>query len=124
MSNTGGADSSEESSRLVRAYAVTRGRTHSTYDDLEVETLVSTTARGEASAALLGLEQRAIVSLCRDVLSIAEISAWLDRPLGVTKVLVSDMADQQLVIVHRSVSTAARPDLALLERVLNGLRAM
>lgn len=124
MSNTGGADSSEESSRLVRAYTVTRGRTHSTYDDLELETLVSTTARGEASVASLDLEERAIILLCRDVLSIAEISASLDRPLGVAKVLVGDMADQLLVIVHRPVSSAARPDLALLERVLNGLRAI
>jgi hypothetical protein len=124
MSDTGGVDSSEESSRLVRAYAVTRGRTHSTYEDLEIETLVSTTARGEAAAPSLGFEQRAIVLLCRDVLSIAEISARLDRPIGVAKVLVSDMADELLVVVHRSVRPGSRPDLALLERVLNGLRAM
>jgi Protein of unknown function (DUF742) len=124
MSNTGGADNSGESSRLVRAYAVTGGRTRSTYDDLEIETLVSTTFRGEASALSLGLEERAIVMLCRDVLSIAEISARLDRPLGVAKVLIGDMADELLVIVHRPATSGARPDLALLERVLNGLRAM
>jgi hypothetical protein len=124
MTNTGSPDSSGESSRLVRAYAVTRGRTHSTYEDLELETLVSTTARGEASAPSLGFEQRAIVLLCREVLSIAEISARLDRPLGVAKVLVGDMANEMFVIVHRPVSSGRRPDLDLLERVLNGLRAM
>jgi hypothetical protein len=124
MSNTGGAHSSGEPSRLVRAYAVTRGRTHPRYDDLELETLVSTTSQGEASAPLLGFEQRSIILLCRDVLSIAEISARIDRPLGVAKVLVGDMADELLVIVHRPATSGGRPDLALLERVLDGLRAM
>ncbi|SRR6266705_2173090 len=124
MSNTGGAHSSEGPSRLVRAYAVTEGRTHSQRDDLELETLVSTSSYGEATASSLGLERRSITMLCRDVLSIAEISARLDLPLGVTKILVSDMAGEQLVIVHRPASSGGRPDLALLERVLDGLRAI
>jgi Protein of unknown function (DUF742) len=124
MSNTGGADRSGGSSRLVRAYAVTRGRTHSQHYDLELETLVSTTTRGEASASSLDFERRSIVLLCRDVLSIAEIAARLDRPLGVAKVLVGDMADDLLVIVHRQAGSGVRTDLALLERVLDGLRAM
>lgn len=124
MINTGGTDSSGESSRLVRAYAVTRGRTDSQHYDLELETLVSTTSRGEASAPSLDFERRSIVLLCRDVLSIAEIAARLDRPLGVAKVLVGDMADDLLVIVHRQASSGGRTDLALLERVLDGLRAM
>jgi hypothetical protein len=124
MSDTGATGGSRESSRLVRAYAVTRGRTHSNHYDLDLETLVSTTSRGEASAPMLGFEQRSIIHLCRNVLSIAEISAHLDRPLGVAKVLVGDMADDLLVVVHRRQSPEGRPDLALLERVLEGLRAM
>jgi hypothetical protein len=42
----------------------------------------------------------------------------------VTRVLVGDMADSGLVMVHRPTVTADRPDLALLERVLYGLRAI
>ena len=60
MSDTGATGGSRESSRLVRAYAVTRGRTHSNHYDLDVETLVSTTSRGEASAPMLGFEQREV----------------------------------------------------------------
>jgi hypothetical protein len=48
----------------------------------------------------------------------------LDLPLGVTRVLVGDMADEGLVSVHRPVSSAAQPDRALLQRVLAGLRAI
>jgi hypothetical protein len=124
MSNTGGADSSEGASRLVRAYAVTGGRTHSHRDDLELETLISTSAHGEAAAPSLGFERRSIAALCREVLSIAEVSACLDLPLGVVRILVSDMANEQLVILHRPASSGERPSLALLERVLDGLRTL
>ena len=103
---------------------MTGGRTRPAHTDLEIEALVSTTSLGERSPKLT-VEQRAIAALCRDILSIAEISARLDLPLGVTRVLVGDMADGGLVMVHRQTQTADdRPDLALLERVLYGLRAI
>ncbi|HEX3212583.1 MAG TPA: DUF742 domain-containing protein [Actinomycetota bacterium] len=103
---------------------MTGGRTRPAHTDLEIEALVSTTSLGERSPKLT-VEQRAIAALCRDILSIAEISARLDLPLGVTRVLVGDMADGGLVMVHRPTQTAGeRPDLALLERVLYGLRAI
>ena len=70
------------------------------------------------------MEQRAIAALCHDILSIAEVSAKLQLPLGVVRVLVGDMADEQLVVVHRPVHAGDRPDLALLERVLDGLRTI
>jgi Protein of unknown function (DUF742) len=109
--------------RRVRPYAMTGGRTRSAHTDLEIEALVSTTSVGERSP-LMTVEQRAIAALCRDVLSIAEVSARLDLPLGVTRVLVGDMADDGLVMVHRPAQTGDRPDLALLERVLYGLRSI
>jgi hypothetical protein len=34
------------------------------------------------------------------------------------------MADDDLVMIHRPAQTGGRPDLALLERVLYGLRAV
>jgi hypothetical protein len=107
--------------RRVRPYAMTGGRTRPTHDDLEVEALVSTTSVGERPPKLT-VEQRAIAALCHDLLSIAEVSARLRLPLGVIRVLVGDMADEHLVIVYRPAHAGDRPDLALLERVLDGLR--
>src|SRR6266508_2395750 len=112
--------------RRVRPYAMTGGRTRPTRDDLEIEALVSTTS-GELTPKLtpkLTVEQRAIAALCHDILSVAEISARLRLPLGVIRVLVGDMADDDLVMIHRPAQTGGRPDLALLERVLYGLRAV
>ena len=107
----------------VRPYAMTGGRTRPTHDDLAIETLVSTTTIGELTPKLTE-EQRAIAVLCHDLLSIAEVSAKLHLPLGVVRILIGDMADEQLVMVHRPTHAGDRPDLALLERVLYGLHTI
>ena len=120
------SDPTRDPTRLVPPYAMTGGRARPVLapEQLELESLVSTTSLGETSAPALIPEQQAIVLLCRDVLSIAEISAHLDVPLGVARVLVGDMAAEGLITLHRPTSPGVRPDLALLERVLYGLRAM
>jgi Protein of unknown function (DUF742) len=120
MSSEDPRDNRREPGRLVRPYYMTGGRGRPTQVDLEIEALVSTTALGERSPQL-AVEQRAIIALCRDLLSVAEVSARLDLPLGVTRVLIGDMATEGLVIVHRPTSVGDRPDLALLQRVLYGL---
>ncbi len=119
-------DDGRDPGPVVRPYAMTGGRTRSIRDEeLELETLVSTTAEGEMQAPSLNLEQRSIALLCRDLLSVAEISARLDVPLGVARVLIGDMAEGRLLAVHPPYrSDDDRPDLALLERVLYGLRAI
>jgi hypothetical protein len=109
-----------EPGRLVRPYYMTGGRARPAQNDLEIEALVSTTAQGERSPQLT-VEQRAIIALCRDLLSIAEVSARLDLPLGVARVVIGDMAAEGLVILHRPTTVGDRPDLALLQRVLYGL---
>jgi hypothetical protein len=106
---------------VVRPYAITGGRTRQDQDELEVEALVTTTSFGVTSPGL-SFEWRTIALLCRDVLSVAEISAKLQLPLGVVRLLVADMADQGLLELHRPAQFGDRPDLALLERVLYGLR--
>lgn len=106
--------------RVVRPYAITRGRIRRVHGDLELEALVTTTSRG-ISATRLPNEQRSIVLLCRDLLSIAEIAARLRLPVEVIRTLVEDMADEGLVELHRP-HRDDRPDLALLERVLYGLQ--
>ena len=108
---------------FVRPYTITGaagGRVRSWHADLELETLVITSLLGEM-ATNLSFERRSIVWLCRDVQSIAEISARLQLPLGVTRALVGDLADERLVDVHGSAQGGDHPDLALLKRVLDGL---
>ncbi len=109
----------------VRPYAMTGGRTRPADPDLAVEALVCTTTLGETRSGDLRLEWRWIVTLCREMLSVAEVSARLDVPLGVARVLVADMAEEGLVAVHQPPDTAGgRPDPGLLARVLAGLQTI
>jgi hypothetical protein len=105
----------------VRPYAMTGGRTQAGRADLELEALVVITPPAGQHARMT-VEQRAIAALCRDTLSIAEISARLNIPLGVIRILVSDMQDDGMVHVHRPIQAEQQTDLNLLERVLYGLR--
>lgn len=108
----------------VRPYTWTRGRTKSGFD-LAIETLVSTSRRGREQMGMLQVEHRAVAELCEQARSVAEVAALLSLPLGVARVLLGDMAGLGLVTVHQTASSAGNaPDLALMERVLSGLRRL
>jgi hypothetical protein len=110
--------------RLVRPYAITGGRTRSKTAQIQlaIEALVVATEAATGSPAL-ALERRAIAELAGVPVSVAEISAHLQVPIGVARVLVGDMAEEGLVEIHQP-SNEGRPDIVLLERVLNGIRAL
>jgi hypothetical protein len=110
---------------LVRPYAMTGGRTRPRYQ-LAIEALVSTTAQADRAGSLLPEHQR-IVLLCREVKSIAEVSALVPIPLGVARILVADLAESGLVAIHQPAAggeSGGTPDVTLLERVLSGLRKL
>jgi hypothetical protein len=107
-----------------RPYTVTKGRTQSDVE-LAVEALVSTTSLG-LTRPPTNRQQRSITAMCQqEIMSIAEISAHMDLPLGATRILVSDMANLGLITVHQPLTSGGRPpDAAVLERVLYKLRAL
>jgi hypothetical protein len=109
---------------IVRPYAWTRGRTKSTMD-LRIEALVTTSELGEDIEALTQTEHRSVAALCSEPRSVAEIATLLHVPLGVAKVLLGDMANLGLVIVHKTATGGAnKAHLMLMERVLSGLRRL
>jgi hypothetical protein len=114
-------DPGEENAASVRAYAWTAGRTRPS-GQLEIETLISTTARAEELMNTMRSEHQSVARLCRDTKSVAEIGAMLSLPLGVVRVLLDDMAALELITVHGTKSTDdGQPDMDLLRRVLRGL---
>ena len=109
---------------IVRPYAWTGGRTRPVYD-LAVETLVSVGTAGRDTSRIPQYEHRAVAELCREPRSVAEVAALLTLPLGVARVVIGDMASQGTVVVHQTASTSGDvPDMALMERVLSGLRRL
>lgn len=120
----------------VRPYSLTGGRTRFGHV-LLVETFVASNnaAALEAPEERRELpngslhtrvmpEMRAIVELCRRMRTVAEIAALLKMPLGVVRVLLSDLADQGKIRVYGTGHGPGQPDRALLERVLSGLRRL
>lgn len=105
----------------VRPYAITGGRTRSR-TEVEIESICYRTPKGEQADAL-PLEHGQIVALLTSPQSTAEISARLHLPLGVTRVVIGDLIEEGYVAVN-SRSATGRPDLRLLERVLDGLQAL
>lgn len=102
-----------------RLYVVTAGRTR----PAERATLDLVTLVVSRDTPKLGVspEHAAIVRMCTGPLSVAEISAYLSLPASVVTVLVADLVDSEQVEVREPVSTTARPDVALLEAVMDGL---
>jgi hypothetical protein len=116
--------SRDDDPRVVPVYAITGGRTRSTGQDLALETLVTSTGDGLASLPRLRFEHARIVELCRRPVSVVEVAADLGVPVGVARVLVSDLHADRMLAVHRPlVSTDGRPPPEVLERLLKGLRA-
>ncbi len=115
---------SDDATPIVRPYARTAGRTRSDYD-LPIEALVTTINGAGSDAARMNPEHRPIADLCRQVQSVAEVAARLTLPLGVARVLLGDMARIGLVTVHTTAGDATgQPEVALLEKVLSGLRQL
>ncbi|MBW5484629.1 DUF742 domain-containing protein [Streptomyces bambusae] len=106
----------------VRPYSLTGGRTRFARV-LLVETFVATLDAEPRKNDRMP-EMRAIVEVCRRMRTIAEIAALLKLPLGVVRVLVTDLADQGRIRVYADGHGSGRPDRALLERVLSGLRRL
>lgn len=114
-------DGDEVNAASVRAYAWTGGRTKSDFQ-FEIETLVSTSERAEATMPTLRTEHQSVARLCYHSKSVAEVGALLELPLGVVRVLLGDMATLGLITVHRNpTGNGEEPDLEILERVLRGL---
>jgi hypothetical protein len=112
--------------RVVPVYALTGGRTRSNAGaDMPVESLV-TAAEAGVFAADLQLEYRATVELAATPVSIVEIGASLGVPVGVARVLVSDLVNAKYLVVHLPpvpTTTGGGPAPEILERLLHGLRA-
>jgi hypothetical protein len=121
----GDLDGYDEDVRVVRPYTMTRGRTRAAKIDLPLEALVRGVA-GATDGAPTPERTRILEMASAGVVSVAELSAHLSLPLGVIRVLVGDLADEELVVVHTGTSAAAPPatNLKVLESVLDGISSL
>jgi hypothetical protein len=103
---------------VIRPFMLTGGRTRPRQEGLRIESLVQ--VRPGESLDRLRFETRRIVELCTQPVSLAELSGRMRVPLGVVRVLVSDLvSDGVLTKAERADHT-----IALLERIRDRVRAL
>jgi hypothetical protein len=110
---------------LVRPYTLTAGRTDTSVD-LPLEAPVQTLQAALAHEWPPNDVRDKIIQLCIKSPSVAEISARLDLPLGVARVLVGDLVMSGYLRVHRTLTEHSTRDerRELIGRTLRGLKAL
>lgn len=98
----------------VRPYMLRREGSKPRYV-LPTESMVSTVAMAAVDRTLLPEHQR-ICSLCHDPQSIAQIADKLAVPLGVTRILVADLAEQGLVTIDPPLTATDEAQLPRLRK--------
>jgi DNA-binding transcriptional ArsR family regulator len=129
----------DDAGPVVRPYAMTRGRTRPVTGSFDLISLVVSTrdaaervpaaigagTRGDSGGAVgLTPEQIEIVGRCRQPLSVAELAAGLDLPIGTVRVLLGDLLAAGLIEIHEPLDLAAIPGDDVLQAVLAGLRTL
>jgi hypothetical protein len=114
---------SPPAARFVRPYALTAGRTRTSVDlPLEATLRLDTSATRRA----WGEDVQGKIVGVLDSRSVAEVSALVQRPIGVVRVLLGDLVEQGYVHVQATLTQNSTDDerYDLLERTLRGLRAL
>jgi len=109
---------------LVRPYMLTGGRTSSSLGVFELHAPALALITPDQLPRNASPEVRRIVELCQTPMSVAELSARLGAPVGVVRVLVGDLVVAHMVHVRQSPDQAEHRDVRLLERLLEGIRAI
>ena len=104
-----------DAGRVVRPYALTRGRTRPPGATLGLIDQVSAAGPLMVDAQGLGPE--------RTPTAIADLASEIDLPLGVVRVLLGDLLDRGAIVVA-GPATADSSDESVLRSVLDGLRAL
>jgi hypothetical protein len=114
----------EEAGPVVRPYAMTRGRTRPSSGAFDLIALIVATQSAPSGGSGLGPEHLAIVGLCSRPQSVAEISAHLDLPVGIIRVLLGDLLDGGFVLVREPRRATQLPSEPVLKAVISGLRSL
>lgn len=114
-----------EAGPVVRPYAVTKGRTMpAAGTSLGLIDVVVAASDPELPAGVrLGPEHRQILARCRRPITVVDLASDIDLPVGVVRVLLSDLRQHGIV---RVLATPRGPvtNERLLRDVLDGLHAL
>ena len=113
-----------EAGPVVRPYALTQGRTRHTGESFDLVATVMATHAAITDLGSLAPEHMSVLQLARAPSTVADIASDVDLPLGVVRIILSDLRELGLVAIRRPVVMAERVDKHTLREVLNGLRGL
>jgi hypothetical protein len=108
---------------VVRPYAFVGGRTRPSGEPFDLVTMVTAVRGAEGGAQDLEPEHRALLRLSRVPTAVADLAADLDLPLGVVRILLSDIRERGLIAVHHPAPNRLA-DPKLLRELAAGLRRL
>ncbi|MEU8327480.1 DUF742 domain-containing protein [Micromonospora sp. NPDC048839] len=113
----------DDAGPVARPYTMTGGRTSPVGGQFDLISLV-VARRAATPPTPLFPEQARIVELCHHPVSVAEVGAELDLPLGTVRVLLGDLVAAGLVETHDPPMLSELPTEDLLQAILVGLRTL
>ncbi|MFH8573612.1 DUF742 domain-containing protein [Streptomyces sp. NPDC017993] len=114
----------DEAGPMVRLYAMTAGRARPSSEAFDLMAVVQA-EDPPGEVPVLSPEQRSILALCGErPRPVADVASDSGLPLGVVRVLLSDLLAEGLIRVNRPVPPAQLPDAHILREVIDGLRAL
>ena len=108
---------------VVRPYALTGGRTRPTGETVDMLALVSSHDANSTDDLLLEPEYLAVMRECRQPKPVVDLASDLDLPLGVVRILLSDMRERGLVTI-RPPARNRLTDPQVLKDVADALRRL
>ncbi|GAA1453765.1 DUF742 domain-containing protein [Nocardiopsis tropica] len=119
-----GAPGHQDAGPLVRPYVIAQGREHADTVRLDMISVVIAAKRAEVDEMALEPEQLRILELCRRPQSVAEVSAHLDIPVAVVKVLLSDLLNRGLALARAPYTAKSPVSRDVLQAVLDGIQRL
>lgn len=114
----------EEAGPLVRPYVMTQGREHVNSVQLDMISVVIAARRTEVDEMALEPEQLSILRICQRPQSVAEVSAHLDIPVAVVKVLLGDLITRGHVLARAPYTAKSPVSRDVLQAVLDGIQRL
>ncbi|MFI0405437.1 DUF742 domain-containing protein [Actinomadura sp. 3N508] len=114
----------ESAGPMVRPYVMTSGRTEPSRGRFDLITLVVAVGMEPETTVGLGPEHLAIIRLCQNVMSVAEITGHLDLPVATVRVMLGDLLDKGFVSLQEPEPEADMHDIRIYKAVIDGLRAL
>jgi len=113
-----------ETGPIVRPYALTGGRTRPRGENFDLLANVTATVEGGSPDRMfLEPEHIQVLRLCRKPTAVADLASDLDLPLGVVRILLSDMRERGLITINKPARSGLS-DPRILKDVADALRRL